>query len=235
VGVSDLLTIDFADTSAQIAGVATAGLGTLLARAGQLTAAPPPQVAAPEDDGGAWTVSSPNSYELSLAPLGPAAAFVQGTIIWLCRATGMIDSQKVDGLAALSRRPRADAFALERRVAIFFDAQLAFALAARRPRGAGGHGEEQLEAIAFRGEPLEVASIEIPRLSTTYDADGLPTHAGVELWETDEAELALRIGGEVFAGGELAHPDGARTRVSFVAWHHDGRHSIGSYAITTFA
>ncbi len=235
MGVSEQLTIGFADASAQIQGVAIAGVGTLLALEGQLTAAPPPQVAAPEDDAGAWKVSSPNSFELSLEPLGPAAALAHGVSIRLCRAMGTVGSQQLDGLASLSREPAADAFALERRVAIFFDAQLGFALAARRPRGAGGHGEEQLEAIAFRGEPLEAASIEIPRLSTTYDADGVPTHAGIELWETDEAELALRIGGEVLAHGELAHPGGARTRVSFVAWHHDGRHGIGSYEITTFA
>ena len=147
----------------------------------------------------------------------------------------MIGSQPLDGLATLRRRPAADGIALERSIAIFFDAQLAFALAARRPRGAGGHGEEQLDAVAFRGEPLEPASFEIPRLSTTYDADGVPTHAGIELWETDEAELALRIGGEVLGHGELAQPGGARTRVTFVAWHHNGHHGLGSYEITTLA
>lgn len=233
--VNERVTVGFADADTQIQGVAIAGVGTLLALGGQLTSAPAPQVAGPEDDGGPWTVSSPNSYELSLEPLGRAAALADGARIWLCRAAGTIGSQQLDGLATLRRGPAADGSALERSIAIFFDAQLGFALSARRPRGAGGHGEEQLEAIAFRGEPLEPVSFEIPRLSTTYDADGVLTHAGIELWETDEAELALRIGGEVLAHGELAHPGGAHTRVTFVAWHHDARHGIGSYEITTFA
>jgi hypothetical protein len=53
------------------------------------------------------------------------------------------------------------------------------------------------------------------------------------LWETAEAECALRIGGEAFAHGELGHPDGTHTAVAFVRWHHEGHHAPGSYAITT--
>ena len=85
----------------------------------------------------------------------------------------------------------------------------------------------------MRGEPLEPATIELPRLSTTYDAGGLATHAGIELWETAEAEFAVRIGGEALAHGEMTHPDGARTSVAFVRWHHNGHRGSGSYAITT--
>ena len=45
----------------------------------------------------------------------------------------------------------------------------------------------------------------------------------------------MRIGGEALGSGELAGPDGARTQVTFVAWHHDGRRGLGSYSITRAA
>jgi hypothetical protein len=233
--MTDRLTIGFADARAALQGVAIAGVGTLLLHGEQLTAAPPPQIAAPEGDRTAWRISSPDSYELAMEPLGQAAALADGGQISLCRVTGTLGAQQLDGLGALTRRPADGGFALERSVTAWFDPQLGFALAARRPRSASGHGEEQLEAVVFRGEPLEPATIELPRLSTTYDPAGVATHAGIELWETAEAEFAVRIGGEALAHGELAHADGAHTRVAFVGWHHDGRRGSGSYEITTAA
>lgn len=233
--MTDRLTIGFADTRAALQGVAIAGVGTLLRRGAQLTAAPPPQIAAPEGDEGAWRVTSTESYELALEPLGPAAALADGATILLCRVSGTVGAQELDGLGTLTRRLAVAGSGLERSVTIWFDPQLGFALAARRPADARGHGDERLEAVAFRGEPLEPATIELPRLSTTYDPAGLATHTGIELWETAEAEFAMRIGGETLAHGELAHPDGAHTRVAFVDWHHDGRRGSGSYEIRTAA
>jgi hypothetical protein len=233
--MTDRLTIGFADSRAALQGVAIAGVGTLLRLGEQLTATPPPQIAAPEGDGTAWRIGSPDSYELVMEPLGQAAGLAGGGQISLCRVTGTIAAQQLEGLGTLTRRPASGGLALERCVTVWFDAQLGFALAARRPTGASGHGEEQLEAVAFRGEPLEATRIELPRLSTTYDPSGVATHAGIELWETAEAEFAVRIGGEALAHGELAHPDGTRTRVAFVEWHHDGRRGSGSYEITNGA
>ena len=77
--------------------------------------------------------------------------------------------------------------------------------------------------------------IERPRLSSTYDSQGLLTHAGLELWESEDSDRPIRIGGEALARGELRSPDGALTRVTFLAWHHDGLHGLGSYAITSAA
>jgi hypothetical protein len=230
VGVTERLTIAFADTSALLEGVAIAGVGTLLASGEQLTAAPPPEL---RGDDGAWQLSAGDAYELALEAGGEAAALGDGTRIWLCRATGTIGGQQFDGLATLTRGPAAGAGALERSLAILFDEQLGFALTARGPRGERGHDEEQLEAVRFRGDPLEPATIEKTRLSTTFDAGGRLTRAGIELWETADAEFALRIGGEARAGGELVHPDGAHTQIAFVSWHHDGHRGPGSYAITT--
>jgi hypothetical protein len=229
VGVTERVTIAFADASAALQGVAIAGVGTLLARGARLTAATAPQLSG---DDGAWRVSAGDDYELALTAGGDGAALADGTRIWLCRATGTIGVEDFDGRATLTRGP-AGADAVERSLAILFEDQLGFALAARGPRDERGHDEEQLEAIAFRGEPLEPATIEKPRLSTTFDAEGRLIRAGVELWETADAEFALRIGGETLAHGELVHPDGARTQIAFIGWHHDGHRGPGSYAITT--
>jgi hypothetical protein len=229
VGVTERVTIAFADASAVLQGVAIAGVGTLLARGARLTAATAPQLSG---DDGAWRVSAGDDYELALTAGGDGAALADGTRIWLCRATGTIGVEDFDGRATLTRGP-AGADAVERSLAILFEDQLGFALAARGPRDERGHDEEQLEAIAFRGEPLELATIEKPRLSTTFDAEGRLIRAGVELWETADAEFALRIGGETLAHGELVHPDGARTQIAFIGWHHDGHRGPGSYAITT--
>ena len=229
MGVTQRLTIAFADASAPIQGVAIAGVGTLLALGDRPTTAPPPQLSGDE---GAWRVSAGDAYELALEASGDGAALADGTRIWLCRATGTIGVEDFDGRATLTRGP-AGADAVERSLAILFEDQLGFALAARGPRDERGHDEEQLEAIAFRGEPLELATIEKPRLSTTFDGEGRLIRAGVELWETADAEFALRIGGETLTDGELVHADGARTRIAFVGWHHDGHRGPGSYAITT--
>ena len=229
MGVTERLTIAFADAGAELQGVAIAGVGTLLALGEQLTAAPAPALTGEDGD---WLLSAGDAYELTLKAGGEPAALADGTRIWLCRATGTIGDRQLDGLATLCRGP-AGPDAVERSLAILFEDQLGFALTARGPRDERGHDAEQVEAVRFRGEPLEPSTIEKPRLSTTFDADGRLTRAGIELWETADAEFALRIGGEALAHGELLHPDGARTQIAFVSWHHDGHRGPGSYAITT--
>ncbi len=109
----------------------------------------------------------------------------------------------------------------------------AVALAATHAATAAGHGEEQLDAVILRGDPLERCAVEDPRLSTTYDADGRLARSGIELWESADAEFPERIGGEAVAHAELAGPDGAHTQVALVGWHRDGRRGGGYYAITT--
>ena len=39
--------------------------------------------------------------------------------------------------------------------------------------------------------------------------------------------------GEAIANGELAHPDGERSRVVFMAWHHESHHALGSYTLSS--
>jgi hypothetical protein len=230
--LAERATIAFADTAAEIAGVAIAGAGSLICLAGELGAAAPPALAG---SGPAWTLRAAGAYELELRSLGEPASLAGSTTIWLCRASGKVGERDLDGLATLTVEAAPAAFALRRSLSIALERELAFALLSRRPSAALSHGEEQLEAVIWRGEPAAPTPIERPRLSTTYDGGGIARHAGIELWEDEEAEFAMRIGGEAIANGELAHPDGERSRVVFMAWHHESHHALGSYTLSSAA
>jgi hypothetical protein len=228
--VSERATIAFADATAEIAGVALAGTGTLISLGGELTPAAPPRLDGGE---GAWTLSSPGAYALSLEGLGERAGLQSGASVSLCRARGTVEGHEFDAFATITWTPADAAPALERSLAITFDHELSFALLAQREPGAGGHGDEQLEAVVFRGDPPAASLIARPRLSTTYDGEELPRHAGVELWQDEESEYSLRIGGEALTSGELVHANGARSRVVFMAWHHEHHRALGSYTLTS--
>jgi hypothetical protein len=230
--VAERTTIAFADTAGEIAGVAISGAASLLWLAGELTAAAPAQLAG---SGPAWTLSAAGAYELELESLGEPASFAAGTTIWLCRASGQLEERDLDGLATVTLETASPAFTLQRSLSIALERELSFAVRSCRPSGAVGHGEEQLEAVVWRGDPAVAAPIERPRLSTTYDAAAIARHAGIELWEDEEAEYTMRIGGEALGNGEIAHPDGERSRVVFMAWHHESHRAIGSYTLTSAA
>jgi hypothetical protein len=230
--VSERATIAFADPAAEVAGVALPAVGTLLSVGGELTAAAPPQLSG---GGSAWTLSAPGAYALSLEALANGSVLADGAMIWLCRARGTVEGRELDALATITQVPAAEDFGLERSLSVTLDHELSFALLSHRPRGASGHGEEQLEAVVFRGDPPVSTGVAQPRLSTTYDGGGLPRHAGLELWEEEESEFSLRIGGESVTNGELVHADGARSRIVFMAWHHESHHALGSYTLTTAA
>lgn len=228
--MSERATIAFADAAAEIAGVAITGTGTLLSLGGELSAAAPPQLNGAD---GAWTLAAPGAYSLALEGLGDGARLAGGASVWLCRARGTVEQHDLDAFATITTSPAGVAPALERSLAFTFDHELSFALLARRESGSGGHGEEELEAVVFRGDPPAASLVARPRLSTTYDGGELPRHAGVELWQEEESEFALRIGGEALTNGELVHADGARSLVVFMAWHHEHHRALGSYTLTS--
>jgi hypothetical protein len=78
----------------------------------------------------------------------------------------------------------------------------ALAVAALRPAGAGGHGDEVVAGLLGPADALERLAAVL--LSTEYGPDGLPRRVGLELYETEEA-VPLRVAGtvmEVTAQGE---------------------------------
>jgi hypothetical protein len=226
-------TIGFGDGAFN--AMACAGSGALVCRRGETAALGSPVI---EWDGGDrnWRAELTDAFDVTLEPLGAAATFADGSREWLCLVSGLADGVPIECLGHVVRAgdgppPDWRKTALVREIAAWFDADLGFAVHARRPARADAHEAEALEAVVLRGAPPEPVRIDDPRLSTAY-ADGWHQHrAGLELWETEESDHALRLAGEAIGEGELKLPDGAILRSTFLLWRHDGLVGTGRYDI----
>jgi hypothetical protein len=114
--------------------------------------------------------------EARLAGLDPEPA---SEPVW--RLAGELDWDEVERLRVLSARLADD------RV---------LAIAALRPAGAAGHGEELVSAAW--GVPGAAERLERALLSTEYGPDGLPRRVGLELYAA-EGDLPTRIAADVTA------------------------------------
>jgi hypothetical protein len=114
-----------------------------------------------------------------------------------------------------------------RTISALVDEQHALLALARRPRGAVGHGDE--EVIARLVEDDAVLEVETARISTVYDGNGRQQTAGLELWLPGE-DYPRRGSGLVIAGSSL-DLDGLRVHVAVFRWRLDGREGIGSYEL----
>jgi hypothetical protein len=87
-----------------------------------------------------------------------------------------------------------------------FDDGTVLAIAAARPAGAQGHGEEAVAGVLLAPEEGAIEAAEV-LLSTEYGPDGRPRRLGVELYE-DELSPPRRVAGDVLEpsgeGGRLA-------------------------------
>jgi hypothetical protein len=126
-----------------------------------------------------------------------------------------------------------------RDVAAWFSPEDGLALLSTRPAGAAGHQDDRVTASLFEsGHALAVAE---PRLSSTYTADGMPIHAGVELWlvhpDADEepADEAVRYPRR--AAGEAASPSATTStgplavQARLFSWHWRGQSGAGVYVL----
>ena len=96
-----------------------------------------------------------------------------------------------------------------RGITALVDEQHALVALARRPRGAVGHGDE--EVVARLVEDEAILEVEDARISTVYDGGGRQRSAGLELWLPGE-DYPRRGSGQVIAGSslDLDAPPGAR-------------------------
>lgn len=83
------------------------------------------------------------------------------------------------------------------------------ALAAIRPSGANGHGEELIASAI--GSAGSFTQIEETLLSTEQGADGVPRRVGLELY-LPEGQVALRVAGD--AVGSQAFDEGGVSRIA---------------------
>jgi hypothetical protein len=101
------------------------------------------------------------------------------------------------------------------------------AVAAARPAGASGHGEEAASALLLDPE-ASLTRFEEALLSTEYDSGGCQRRAGVELWGSDEDAAALR-GAGVRVGGAAAELGGTRLETAFFSFTLDGAPGTARY------
>jgi hypothetical protein len=113
----------------------------------------------------------------ALAALDPAAQDREP--VW--RLGGELDWDEVEALRIVSGRLKEGGV---------------LAIAAVRPAGAGGHGEEIVAGAL--GDPQAPERLTEALLSTEYGADGLPSRIGLELYR-DGGGMPARIAGDVTA------------------------------------
>jgi hypothetical protein len=112
---------------------------------------------------------------------------------------------------------------------------------AARPPGAAGHGEDLVTGSLF--EQGQAVTIETSRLSTTYNANGIPARASVELWPVSDLENAAGGDDEPAeprprrAAGEAIPPIASRSgrqldvHAALFRWHAQGRQGNGVYVL----
>ena len=151
----------------------------------------------------------------------------------VARGTALVGGTSHD-IACLGQRghtwgaPDWSRIALARSLTVWAEGGPAVALSAIRPAGAANHAQEAVWA-ALLG-PEGVKPVADPRLSTTYDGDGHPRRAGLELWVGDEDDYPERAAGEVLCGSTLALGP-LSLDCAFFHWNLDGREGVGRYDV----
>jgi hypothetical protein len=220
------LAIAFFDPARDLYGTARSG-ATLLFEGRRPTVIAQGPVVKSTADG--LRAEVPGRLTLELEPLSPAADLGDvSTRIY--RARGDVGGQSVDCLGTVSETKHApawDELDLLRSVSVLADDGHAFVALAKRPRGVGGHGDEQVTGWVF--EDGQLLPVEDTRISTVYDGSGRQRSAGLELWVQDE-EFARRGAGAALAGSSL-ELESLSVHAAVFRWRLDGREAIGSYEL----
>jgi hypothetical protein len=224
--VSAAYALSFFDSDRQLYGTVRAGATIIFE--GRKPAAHAEE-ALIDADGDGWRAELGGRLLLRLAPVAPEAEL--GLLAAsVCRVSGEVNGRGVDclGTVAVTREPpRWDELDALRTVSALVDESNAVFALARRPRGAAGHGDEQIRAAIVKdGELLE---IEDARISTVYDGEGRQRSAGLELWPVGE-EFSRRGSGQVIAGSSL-ELEAVRVHAAVFRWRVDGREGIGAYEL----
>ena len=221
------LSLGFFDPAREVHGTLRAGVAVLFEGARAWALEGRPELSR---DGDVVRASSGSEIELEFRPFSPPAE-LGGASARVARVSGRADGREIDCLGTVGETREPPAWAeldAVRLLSAVFDEENALLLAARRPRGAQGHGQELVTAhILSAGELL---AVEDARVSTVYDAQGRQRSVGLELWLPGE-DFSRRGSGSVRAGLTLAL-EGLRVDAGLVAWRMEGRDGVGSYEIT---
>jgi hypothetical protein len=220
------LALSFFDAAHDIHGTARSGMTVLFEGRRPVALPEGPQVEATESG---WRADLPDTLSLEFEPVSPAAD-LGGVRARVARVTGEAAGRRVDGLGTVSETevpPQWEELDAVRTLSALVDEQHAVMALARRPRGALGHGEEQVTACLVEDDAL--LEVETARISTVYDGDGRQRSAGLELWLPGE-DFPRRASGLVIAGSSL-DLDGLQVHVAVFRWRLEGREGIGAYEL----
>jgi hypothetical protein len=220
------LALSFFDAAHEIHGTARSGV-TILFEDRRPTALPEgPEVEA-TDSG--WRAVMPDRLSLEFEPVAPPAD-LGGVRAHVTRVRGEAAGRPVDGLGTVSETevpPQWEELDAIRAITALVDEQHALVAIARRPRGAVGHGDEEVTARLVEDDAL--LEVENARISTVYDGGGRQRSAGLELWVPGE-DYPRRGSGQVIAGSSL-DLDPLQVHVAVFRWRLDGREGIGAYEL----
>ena len=220
------LALSFFDAAHDIHGTARQGISVLFE--GRKPAAIPQGPEIEATDGG-WRAELPETLSLEFEPVSPPAD-LGGVRVHVTRVRGEAAGRRVDGLGTVSETevpPDWEELDAIRGISALVDEQHALVALARRPRGAIGHGDEEVVARLVEDEAL--LEVENTRISTVYDGGGRQMSAGLELWLPGE-DFPRRGSGQVIAGSSL-DLDALQVHVAVFRWRLDGREGIGSYEL----
>jgi hypothetical protein len=220
------LALSFFDAAHDIHGTARSGM-CILFEDRKPTALPQgPEV---ERTGTGWRANLDEHLSLELEPVSPPAE-LDGVRVHVTRVRGEAAGRQVDCLGTLSeteRPPEWEKLDAVRGISALVDEQHALVALARRPRGAVGHGDEEVVACLVEDDAL--LEVETARISTVYDGGGRQRSAGLELWLPGE-DYPRRGSGLVIAGSSL-DLDMLQVHVAVFRWRLDGREGIGAYEL----
>jgi hypothetical protein len=221
------LSLSFFDSARNISGTARAGMTLLFRGSSPATVPTGPDVAAVA--AGGYAASVEGTFELEFEPLAEPAE-VAGAAITLCAVSGTVEGAGVDGLGTVSETLEPPVWAeldVMRAVSALFDREHALFAVAQRPRGAFGHGHEQVVAKLVAGG--QVTDVDEARISTVYDGEGRQRSAGLELWLPAE-DFPRRMSGSVQAGASLSL-EGLQVNAAVFVWRMEGREGLGGYEL----
>jgi hypothetical protein len=222
------LSIAFFDRDHGLHGTARSGATILFEGSESSVLARGPEV---ERTDAGWSARLEGSFSLELEPLQDGAV-VDGVTAHLCEVTGTVGSTKVRCLGTVGSTdtaPAWDELDALRSISAVFDRDHAFLAIARRPRGAPGHGHEEVAGwLLHDGRPLPIADV---RISTTYDGVGRQRSAGLELWVEGE-DFPRRLSGTVAAGSSL-QLERVDVHCAIFRWRMEDRDGVGAYELWT--
>jgi hypothetical protein len=221
------LALSFFDAAHDIYGTARSGM-TILFEGRRPVALP--EALQVEATNGGWRAELPeNRLSLEFESVA-ATAELGGVRAHVTRVRGEASGRSVDGLGTVSETqvpPDWDELDAIRSISALVDEKHALVALARRPRGAVGHGDEEVTACLVEDDA--VLKVENARISTVYNGGGRQRSAGLELWLPGE-DYPRRGSGQVIAGSSL-DLDGLQVHVAVFRWRLDGREGIGAYEL----